>query len=148
MPMRILVGVVAALMAAACASGPEIASGPRPPQGPGPGGTQFGFWDRDADASVDAGFRSYITRTYDFADAAKAKATLTQDGFNCKDGAPAADKPGPTLMCERLYRDDQIVHSWTVDFVANEREPRAHYSRIQRRDDLKQHDEKKKGRPG
>jgi hypothetical protein len=146
--MKVMVGVCAALMACACASGPDIASGPRPPQGPGPAGTQFGFWDRDADAAVDASFRAYVTRTYNAGDEAKAQAALTQDGFACEDGLGSADKPGPTLSCERLYRDNEIVHSWTVDFVSDEREPRAHYSRIQRRDDLRDRDEKRQNRAG
>ncbi len=142
--MRLVaVGIAVALMAGACASDPLTGGGPRPPQGPGPAGTQFGFWDRDADAAVDADFRSYITRTYNVGDEARAKATLTQDGFNCEDGAGAGK---PTLSCERLYRDNEIIHTWTVDFLSNEREPRAHYSRVQRRDDLRKAEEKRKGK--
>lgn len=142
--MKVILGALAGLLACACASGPEMVSYPRPPQGAGPGGTLFGFWDRDADAAVDADFRSYVMRTYNVGDEARARTTLVRDGFSCRDGQGAADKPGPTLACERLYQADQIVHSWTIEFVSNERKPRAHYSRIQRRDDLKERDEKKK----
>lgn len=141
--MKVLVGVVAALMACACASGPQI-SGPRPPQGPGPGGTQFGFWDRDADAAVDASFRAFITRTYNGGDEAKARTALETDGFKCQDGNRPEGRPVPALECERLFSDNEIVHTWTVEFWPSEREPRAHYSRIQRRDDLKERDEKHK----
>ncbi len=141
--MKVVVGVFAALMACACASGPQI-SGPRPPQGPGPGGTQFGFWDRDADAAVDASFRAYITRTYNAGEEAMARTALETDGFKCRDGNRPEGRPVPALECERLYSDNQIVHTWTVEFWPGEREPRAHYSRIQRRDDLKEHDEKHK----
>lgn len=142
----VAVGIAVGLMAAACASDPLTGGGPRPPQGPGPAGTQFGFWDRDADAAVDADFRSFITRTYNVGDEARAKATLTQDGFNCTDGTGTAEKPGLRLSCERLYRDNEIIHTWTVDFVSNDREPRAHYSRVQRRDDLRKAEEKRKGK--
>ena len=142
----VAVGVAAALLACACASDPVAGGGPRPPQGPGPAGTQFGFWDRDADAAVDADFRSYITRTYNVGDEARARTTLTQDGFTCEEGTAAAGKPGPALSCERLYRDNDIIHTWTVDFLSSEREPRAHYSRVQRRDDLRKAEEKHKGK--
>jgi hypothetical protein len=143
---RVAVAIAVALMAGACASDPSAGGGgPRPPQGAGPAGTQFGFWDRDADAAVDADFRSFITRTYSVGDEVRAKAALTQDGFNCTDG-PGADGKAPKLSCERLYRDNDIIHTWTVDFVANDRAPRAHYSRVQRRDDLRKAEEKRKGK--
>lgn len=141
--MRLMVGIAAGLLACACASGPS-AGGPRPPQGAGPGGTEFGFWDRDADAAVDADFRAYITRTYSVADVAKAKRTLEEDGFSCRDGNRPDARPVPQVECERLYSADDIVHTWTVEFWPSERAPRAHYSRIQRRDDLRDRDEKHK----
>lgn len=141
--MKMLVGFVAALAACACASGAQL-SGPRPPQGPGPAGTQFGFWDRDADAAVDASFRAYITKAYNVGEEARARTALETDGFKCMDGNRPDGRPVPALECERLYSDNDIVHTWVVEFWSNEREPRAHYSRIQRRDDLKERDEKRK----
>ena len=84
--MRLMLGIAAGLALAACASSNPIQGGPRPPQGAGPGGTEFGFWDRDAEGSVDADFRSYVTRAYTAGDAAKARTTLERDGFKCLDG--------------------------------------------------------------
>jgi hypothetical protein len=140
--MRVLVGIGVVLLATACASNP-IQGGARPPQGPGPGGTEFGFWDRDAEGAVDAGFRSFITRLYDPADEAKARATLQTDGFNCRDGNRPDGRPVPTLECERIYSVNDDVHAWTVQFWPNEREPRAHYSRTHIRDTTKTYNDKR-----
>jgi hypothetical protein len=139
--MRLAIAFVASLMLAACAT--KVAGGPRPPQGSGPGGTQFGFWDRDAEGSVDLSFRTYILRTYNIGDEAKAQATLEKDGFQCRDGNRPEGRPVPQLECERLYQLNEDVHAWSVEFWANEREPRAHYTRTHIRDPLKNYDEKK-----
>lgn len=140
--MRLMLGFAAALIASACASSP-VPGGPRPPQGPGPGGTQFGFWDRDAEGAVDADFRSYIMRTYAITDIAKAQATLQKDGFNCRDANRPDGHPVPALECERVYSYDQDVHAWTVEFWPKERAPRAHYSRTHIRDTTKYYKEKR-----
>lgn len=141
--MRLAIAFVAALLLAACAT--KVTGGPRPPQGPGPAGTQFGFWDRDAEGSVDLGFRGYITAAYNGGDEAKARATLERDGFTCRDGNRPDGRPVPQLECERLYQMNEDVHAWTVEFWANEREPRAHYTRTHIRDPLKNYNEKSKG---
>lgn len=141
--MRLAMAAVAVLaLASACATD-KVAGGPRPPQGPGPGGTQFGFWDRDAEGSVDAGFRSYIMRTYNTGDEAKARTTLEKDGFSCIDGNRPDGKPVPQLECERLFQLNDDVHAWTVEFWANEREPRSHYTRTHIRDPMKTYDARK-----
>ena len=140
--MRLMVGIGVALLATACASNP-IQGGPRPPQGPGPGGTPFGFWDRDAEGSVDAEFRSYITRMYNAGDEAKARKTLETDGFACRDGNRPDGHPVPELECERIYAFNDDVHAWTVEFWPNERKPRAHYARTHIRDTTKYYKEKR-----
>lgn len=132
--MRLIVGIAAALLATACASSNPFEGGPRPPQGPGAAGTEFGFWDRDAEGAVDADFRAYITRVYDGGDEAKARKTLEADGFNCRDGNRPDGHPVPQLECERVYAVNDDVHAWSVAFWANEREPRAHYARTHIRD--------------
>jgi hypothetical protein len=138
-----MTSLAALALLSACASD-KIAGGPRPPQGPGPGGTQFGFWDRDAEGSVDAGFRSYISRTYNIGEEAKARATLERDGFRCLDGNRPDGRPVPQLDCERLFQLNDDVHAWTVEFWPNEREPRSHYTRTHIRDPLKNYDANKK----
>jgi hypothetical protein len=134
--------ILASGLAAGCAT--KVAGGPRPPQGPGPGGTEFGFWDRDAEGSVDAGFRSYITRAYNIGDEVKARTTLEKDGFRCRDGNRPDGRPVPQLECERMFQLNDDVHAWTVEFWGNEREPRAHYTRTHIRDPFRNYDEKKK----
>ncbi|HVY89575.1 MAG TPA: hypothetical protein VG942_11950 [Hyphomonadaceae bacterium] len=138
------VSVLAAmLLASACAS-TSVVSAPRPPQGAGPAGTQFGFWDRDAEGAVDVTFRSYIVATYDVGDEARAKTALETDGFSCETGKPGADgKPVARLKCDRLYQLDDDIHSWTVEFWDGDKEPRAHYYRIHRRDPLQNYNDKK-----
>jgi len=141
--MRLAMAAVAVLaFASACASD-KITGGPRPPQGAGPGGTQFGFWNRDAEGAVDSTFRSYISATYNIGDEAKARATLEKDGFRCQDGNRPDARPVPQLECERLFQMDDDVHAWTVEFWANEREPRSHYTRTHIRDPLKNYNDKK-----
>lgn len=141
--MRLIVGIAAALLATACATNP-IQGGPRPPQGPGPAGTQFGFWDRDAEGAVDAGFRAYITHAYNVGDEAKARTALEADGFSCQDGNRPDGRPVPALECERLYAVNEDVHAWTVEFWPAEREPRAHYARTHIRDTTKNYSDKRK----
>ena len=141
--MRLMLGFAAALAAAACATANPIQGGPRPPQGAGPGGTEFGFWDRDAEGAVDQDFRSYVTRTYNIGDTAKARATLETDGFKCLDGNRPDGRPVPALECERLYSVSDDVHAWTVEFWPNEVRPRAHYSRTHIRDTTKYYKEKR-----
>lgn len=142
--MRLILATVATLvLASACAGGmPQVAKGPRPPQGAGPAGTQFGFWDRDAEGSVDVAFRSYITRTYNSGDEAKARPILEKDGFACKDGNRPEAQPVPQLECERLYQQGENVHAWSVKFWA-QREPEAHYSRTYLRDPTRVYDDRK-----
>ena len=120
--MRLLLGIGVALLATACASSP-IQGGPRPPQGPGPAGTQFGFWDRDAEGAVDAEFRSYVTHAYASGDEAKAREVLETDGFACRDGNRPDGHPVPQLECERIYAFEDDVHAWTVEFWPNEARP-------------------------
>ena len=139
---RALSVFVVLALASACASAAVSAS--RPPQGPGPGGTQFGYWDRDAEGSVDVEFRSYIMGAYNVGDELRAKATLEKDGFTCLEGAIRADgKPTAKLKCDRLYQLDDDIHSWTVEFWNGDSEPRAHYYRIHKRDPLKNYNDKK-----
>jgi hypothetical protein len=126
------------LLMAGCAT--KVAGGPRPPQGPGAGGTEFGFWDRDAEGAVDAGFRRYVTDTYDIGDVAAARTTLEKDGFSCQDGNRPEGRPVPQLECERLFQLNDEVHAWTVEFWADEREPRAHYTRTHIRDPFRTYD--------
>jgi hypothetical protein len=60
-PARILLAGVVLLAMAACATTVVNTGGPRPPQGAGPAGTNFGFWDRDAEGAVDQDFRRFIS---------------------------------------------------------------------------------------
>jgi hypothetical protein len=120
-----------------------VTGGPRPPQGSGPAGTLFGFWDRDAEGSVDAAFRSYIARTYDLGDEAKARATLEKDGFSCRDGNRPDGAPVPQLECQRLYQQGENVHAWVVKFWPGQREPESHYSRTYLRDPNRVYDDRK-----
>jgi len=131
--MRLIVGIAAAVIVTACSTNP-IQGGPRPPQGPGSSGTEFGFWDRDAEGAVDASFRTYVTRVYNAGDEDKARKTLEADGFGCRDGNRPDGQPVPVLRCERVYAVNDDVHAWTVEFWPNEREPRAHYARTHIRD--------------
>ena len=136
------VTLLVAGLAAGCST-TKVTGGPRPPQGPGPAGTDFGFWNRDAEGSVDAGFRRYITRTYNAGDELKARTTLETDGFRCLDGNRPDGRPVPQLECERMFQLNDDVHAWTVEFWADEREPRAHYTRTHIRDPFRTYNEKK-----
>lgn len=125
-------GIWAACMAAslsACASGED----PRPPQGVDRGGTDFGYWNRDAEGAVDAAFRSFITRRYGASDAARAQADLTVDGFDCRDGNRPDGRPVPELECVRLHEAGDYVHAWAVEFWPGDRAPRARYTRTRTR---------------
>lgn|SRR5690606_1657436 len=136
-----MAGAALLMLAAGCAT--KVAGGPRPPQGAGPGGTEFGFWDRDAEGAVDASFRRYINSAYDADDATTARTTLEKDGFSCQDGNRPDARPVPQLECERLFQLNDEVHAWTVEFWTNEREPRAHYTRTHIRDPLRNYDSRK-----
>ena len=110
--MRLVAISLALLAFASACTTDKLAGGPRPPQGPGPAGTQFGFWNRDAEGAVDSSFRSYITAAYDGSDEAKARATLEKDGFSCRDGNRPEGRPVPQLECERLFQLNDDVHAW------------------------------------
>lgn len=127
--MRLALAGLMLVLASACASAPSVGGGPRPPQGPGPAGTDFGFWNRDAEGSVDVSFRTYISKTYDYADEAKAKINLEKDGFTCRDGNRPDARPVPDLECERVYQLNDDIHAWNVKFWPNLKEPESHYSR-------------------
>lgn len=117
----------AALLAAACAS--SGSAGPRPPQGVGPGGTDFGQWRYDAEGALDAAFRSFITGRYDADDVGRAQDDLTTDGFECQDGNRPEGRPVPELECIRVYQLNEDVHAWSVEFWADDAEPRSRYTR-------------------
>lgn len=118
---------VAIFLASACASGGS--GGPRPAQGVGPGGTDFGHWRYDAEGAVDAAFRVFVTGKYDGGDIAAAQRDLTTDGFECQDGNRPDGRPVPELECIRIYQLNDDVHAWSVEFWANEDEPRSRYTR-------------------
>ncbi len=122
----ILLASTLAVMTAACASG---GSGDRPPQGVGPGGTNFGQWRYDAEGAIDAGFRSFITGKYDARDAGRAMDDLTADGFECQDGNRPEGRPVPELECIRVYQLNEDVHAWSVEFWPEDSEPRSRYTR-------------------
>jgi hypothetical protein len=141
--MRLMAAILAGLMLASACASDKVTGGPRPPQGTGPAGTQFGFWERDAEGSVDAGFRSYVSRTYNQGDEAAARKALEKDGFRCRDGNRPDGKPVPQLECERLYQQNDDVHAWTVRFWPAQREPESHYTRTHVRDPSKLYNEKR-----
>ena len=134
--MRLIIAVTAFALLAGCVSGPDINTGPRPPEGPGPAGTDFGWWNRDSDGSVDQAFRAFIMRRYDVKDVAQAKADLTRDGFDCKEGSSVDGKPGALLDCNRVFYHEDFYHTWSVAFMPQEREPRVHYTRTATRNPL------------
>ena len=145
---RVMAAVAAIVAASACASGPQVSGGSRPPQGPGPGGTDFGFWNRDAEGAVDVGFRMFISQTYDGGDEAKARVTLEKDGFTCRDGNRPDGRPVPVLECERVYQLDDDIHAWTVKFWPNQKEPESHYTRTHILDRMATPKKEKKGGGG
>ena len=148
--MRLAVMAAAMLLATACASGEgaskgavSLTSGARPPQGPGPGGTDFGYWNRDQEGAVDASFRSFILAHYKSGDAARARPLLEKDGFVCKDASQRVEATAVAqLECTRLYKLYDDVHAWTVEF-SNGREPHARYTRTHIRDRLQTYDDRK-----
>jgi hypothetical protein len=148
--MRLVLTIAALAMLVSCASGPNIDMGPRPPEGPGPAGTDFGYWNRDSDGSVDQAFRAFIFRRYDVKDAAQAKADLTKDGFTCEDAKGIDGKPGALLTCIRIYYRDDFYHTWSVEFWPQDREPRVHYTRTATRNPLSdtQRNKKSQRQPG
>jgi hypothetical protein len=145
--LRVVSGVCLAVVLAGCVSGNRTI-GERPPEGTGPGGTYFGYWNRDADGAVDQGFRKFIKDKYDFADSAKARTDLEADGFECRDGNRPDGRPVPVLECARLYRRADTVYDWSVEFWPSEPEPRARYQRTQYPDPLKAPNVEKPKPPG
>jgi hypothetical protein len=143
---KTMITLAALVLAAGCATANPITGGPRPPQGAGPGGTQFGFWERDAEGSVDLSFRSYVTHTWNVGDEAAARKQLEMDGFDCQDGNRPDGRPVPALECTRVFSVDDDVHAWTIAFWPKEREPQAHYSRMHIRDPLKNYNDKRNNR--
>jgi hypothetical protein len=141
-----LAGLMAAFVLAACASsGLPIESAtanlPRPPQGKGPAGTDFGYWRRDAEGAVDSAFRGFILARYNASDALAARKDFETDGFKCRDGNRPEARPVPTLECSRLYKLNEDVHAWTVEFWPSDAEPRARYTRTHIRDPSVDYDE-------
>lgn len=132
--LKLVSALVAAAALAACASNVIQTGGPRPPQGPGPAGTNFGFWDRDAEGAVDQDFRRFISSRWAGADLATARKAFETDGFKCQDGNRPEAQPVPELECERVFSADDNVHSWTVRFWPNQDRPEAHYVRLHVRD--------------
>lgn len=141
--MKRVLAVLLAAAAAACASQPP-GGGSRPPQGPGRAGTDFGFWNRDAEGAVDQAFRTFIMRKYKIADMAKAQKDLQTDGFKCLDGNRPDGRPVPNLECTRLYQLAEDVHAWTVEFWPTDTVPKARYTRTHIRDPMRNYDEKQK----
>lgn len=136
---RILV-LAAALGLTACASSQPDNGGPRPPEGPGRAGINFGYWNRDAEGSVDQAFRTFIVARYPAADLAKARKDLEADGFKCIDGNRPDGRPVPNLECTRLYKGGEDVHAWTVEFWPQEVRPKARYTRTHIRNPMKNYD--------
>jgi hypothetical protein len=139
----------AAFMAAAfaaCSTTMVETGGPRPPQGPGPAGTNFGFWDRDAEGAVDQAFRRYINERWAQGQETEARAVLEKDGFKCQDGNRPDGAPVPDLECERVYSEGDNVHSWIVKFWPTQDRPEAHYIRLHMRDPNLNYNDKAKNR--
>ncbi len=134
---KILGGAMLAMALAACSTTVIQTGGPRPPQGPGPGGTNFGRWDIDAEGAVDQDFRRFINTRWQVGQQVEARKVLEQDGFACKDGNRPEATAVPDLECERVYSVNDNVHSWVVKFWPNQSRPEAHYVRLHMRDPLK-----------
>jgi hypothetical protein len=134
----VLSGVVSGLMLAglaACAGG-ATETGPRPPQGVGPGGTNFGHWARDQEGAVDSEYRTHIMSRWNVGQEAAARAALETDGFKCIDGNRPDGRPVPNLECNFTYHVNEDVHAWTVEFWPDDKEPKARYVRTQVRNPL------------
>jgi hypothetical protein len=142
--LKLVGGAVLALALGACASTVIQTGGPRPPQGPGPAGTNFGFWDRDAEGAVDQDFRRSIGATWHRGQEVEARKVFETDGFACKDGNRPEATAVPDLECERVYSEDDNVHSWTVRFWPNQERAEAHYVRLHMRDPTKNYSDKTK----
>jgi hypothetical protein len=99
---------------------------------------------RDAEGSVDSAFRAFIYKKYSPQDAVTARVDLEKDGFACKDKNRPDGAPVPELACSREYYVNDEIHAWTVAFWPDRREPEAHYSRIFRRDPLRNYDSEKR----
>jgi len=129
-----LLAGMALLATAACSTTVVNTGGPRPPQGPGPAGTNFGFWDRDAEGAVDQDFRRFIGGRWQGGQEVEARKVFETDGFTCRDGNRPDGAPVPALECERVYSVNDNVHSWTVKFWPNQARPESHYVRLHMRD--------------
>lgn len=134
------VALAAVMLAGACAT--RVTDGPRPPQGPGPAGTDFGFWTRDAEGAVDAAFRNHITGAWNVGEEVQARAALEADGFGCVDGNRPDGRPVPQLECIRSYHLNDDVHAWSVEFWPADKEPRARYTRTHIRNPLQNYNDK------
>ena len=111
---------IVAVALAACSTSMVQTGGPRPPQGPGPAGTNFGFWDRDAEGAVDQDFRRFIGGRWRGGQEVEARKVFEADGFTCRDGNRPDGAPVPLLECERVYSVNDNVHSWIVKFWPNQ----------------------------
>lgn len=139
---RLAIGIAAAALLAACASSNPVQGGPRPPQGPGPAGTNFGRWDIDAEGAVDQAFRIFIMGRWNGGQEAEARKVFEADGFKCQDGNRPEGRPVPNLECERVYSVNDNVHAWTVEFWPNEPEPKSHYTRMHMRDPMRNYNDR------
>jgi hypothetical protein len=132
-----ILAIGAMLALSACASGNALPNvGPRPMDGIGPGGTDFGYWYRDGDGSVDQAFRAHITRRFDFADKERARTELTRDNFNCADIPASASQQAGGMRCTRVYYINDFYHTWSVEFLPQLNEPRVRYTRTATRNPL------------
>jgi hypothetical protein len=109
--------------------------------GAGPAGTDFGYWNRDAEGSVDQAFRTHVAATYRINETARARANLEMDGFVCQDANRPDAQPAPELSCTRQFKLNEDVHAWSVQFWPSEPRPRARYTRTHVRDPLRNYDE-------
>lgn len=136
---RVWAALALTVLAGACASSGNV--GARPPMGKGPAGTDFGFWNRDAEGSVDQAFRTHVAASFKVTETAKARATLEADGFACQDGNRPDAQPVAELSCTRQFKMNEDVHAWSVQFWPAEPRPRARYTRTHVRDPLRNYDE-------
>ena len=137
---------IVAVALAACSTTMVQTGGPRPPQGPGPAGTNFGFWDRDAEGAVDQDFRRFIAGRWHGGQEVEARKAFEADGFTCQDGNRPDGDGGAELECERVYSEDDNVHSWMVKFWPNQDRPESHYVRLHMRDPNLNYNDKTKNR--
>jgi len=83
------------------------ASQTAPPEGPGPGGLDFGSW-RSADPAVyQPQFSVRVAQRLEGKSADQARADLTANGFVCRD-------LGQALECRIEIMERQCAHDWYV----------------------------------